>query len=90
MYYIYFTRFRPLILSVLRRIPYSLPGLPNDEVDTFPITSITITVSHFPTIIFIVIIIINLLMSIIYIDLQASIAKKQIIAISESRYNENE
>ena len=25
--------FRPLILSVLRRIPYSLPGLPNDEVD---------------------------------------------------------
>ena len=83
----YFTRFRPLILSVLRRIPYSLPGLPNDEVDTFPIT---ITVSHFPTIIFIVIIIINLLMSIIYIDLQASIAKKQIVAISESRYNENE
>ena len=28
----YFRRFRPLILSVLRRIPYSLPGLPNDEV----------------------------------------------------------
>jgi len=43
--------FRPLILSVLRRIPYSLPGLPNDE---------------------------------------ASNAKKQIVAISESRYNENE
>jgi len=42
--------FRPLILSVLRRIPYSLPGLPNDE---------------------------------------ASIAKKQIVAISESRYNED-
>ena len=50
MYYIYFTRFRPLILSVLRRIPYSLPGLPNDEVDTI-ITNITIISIMFTTVI---------------------------------------